>query len=144
MSEEESQQLAERLQASQPFIMVYLLAAEEMESERPHPGWLLELGGLICEVMTRAQPKLPTVTGDELDAAEEKNTKCLHALEEESEMQWTNTIEHMMQHYAQAPLLGKVIELLMAGHEEIPELAGEEVGIGLLHLKTVIDCLDAN
>jgi hypothetical protein len=35
-----------------------------------------------------------------------------------------------------------MIELLMAGQEETPELAGDEVGVGFLHLKTVIDVLD--
>jgi len=30
----------------------------------------------------------------------------------------------------------------MAGNEDEPELAGEHVGLALLHLKTVVDCFD--
>jgi hypothetical protein len=30
----------------------------------------------------------------------------------------------------------------MEGNEDEPDLAGDNVGLALLHLKTVIDCLD--
>jgi hypothetical protein len=40
------------------------------------------------------------------------------------------------------PLLKSVIEALLIGNEEEPELAGDDVGTALLHLKTVLDCLD--
>jgi hypothetical protein len=42
----------------------------------------------------------------------------------------------------QMPLLGAVLEALMEGNEEEPELLHEDIGLALLHLKTVIDCLD--
>ena len=32
--------------------------------------------------------------------------------------------------------------MLMSGNEEAPELAPESVGMGLIYLKTVVDCLD--
>jgi hypothetical protein len=32
--------------------------------------------------------------------------------------------------------------MLMAGHKEIPELAPKRLGIELIHLRTIIDCLD--
>ncbi len=35
-----------------------------------------------------------------------------------------------------------MLELLMAGYEEEPEFAPENVGIALIYLKTIIDCLD--
>jgi hypothetical protein len=47
-----------------------------------------------------------------------------------------------MSTYNQIEVLNAVIEALMSGHEEEPELAGEHIGLALLHLKTVVDCLD--
>jgi hypothetical protein len=38
--------------------------------------------------------------------------------------------------------LGAVVEALMDGHEKEPNLAPEHLGLALIHLKTVIDCLD--
>ena len=40
------------------------------------------------------------------------------------------------------PLLTTAIESLMSGNEEEPEMVRESIGLELLHLKTVLDCLD--
>jgi hypothetical protein len=53
-----------------------------------------------------------------------------------------DAVQEMISTYNQMPLLGAMVEALMEGNEEEPEMAGENVGMSLLHLKTVIDCLD--
>ena len=142
LSEEETVKLAERMQEEQPFILVYLLAAERSEEEARDPGWLLELGAFVWSVMCAGKKKPQSVTDEQLEAAEEANTQHLEQLEQGSEMDWMEGARGLIKRYNQAPLLGVVIELLMAGQEETPELAGDEVGVGFLHLKTVIDALD--
>ena len=141
-STDQAQQVAARMQSQQPYIMVYLLAAEEQADEGAEPGWLLWLGGVICEAAARAHPRLRQVAGDDLLAAEEKNVQMLEKLEDGSEMDFVAAVERLLSTYNQQPLLGAVLAALMAGHEEAPELAPDNIGVALLHLKTVIDCLD--
>lgn len=142
LSEAESVKLAERMQKEQPFIMVYLLAIEQAEAAEHDPGWLLELGAFIWMAMSQENKKLRQVTGEDLEAAEAVNTRHLEKLDQGAEIEWLEEARNLIKHNNQAPLLGLMIELLMSGNEENPELAGEEVGLGFLHLKTVIDCLD--
>jgi hypothetical protein len=142
MSEEEAQALAQQMQERQPFMMVYLLAADENWMAEDEPGRLLELGAIIWQIMSAAGKKLREVSGDELEACEEANVKFLEKLDEEPEMNFTDSVMKMMADYNQMPLLGAVVEALMEGYEETPELAPENIGMALLYLKTVIDCLD--
>jgi hypothetical protein len=79
---------------------------------------------------------------DDLEAAEQANVKFLEDLEAGSEMDHMAGLQNLMATYNQVPLLSAVIEGLMSGNEEEPEMAGEGIGLALLHLKTVLDCLD--
>ncbi len=82
------------------------------------------------------------MTGEELEAAEDANLKFLEEMDAGSEMDFVAGMQKMVASYNQMPLLGAVLEALMQGHEEHPELAPENLGMVLLDLKTVIDCLD--
>lgn len=142
MSEEQAQALASRMQKQQPFVMVYLLAADENWMAEDEPGRLMELGAIIWQIMSSVGKKLREVSSDELEAAEEANLRFLEKLDEEPQMNFTDSVMKMMADYNQMPLLGAVVEALMAGYEDTPELAPENIGMALLYLKTVIDCLD--
>ncbi len=141
-SEKESKQIAKRLQKKQPFVMVYLLAMDENLLEGRDRGRLLELGTFIHEIMSSVNCNLRKVTGEELEAAEDANLKFLEEMDAGSEMDFVAGMQKMVASYNQMPLLGAVLEALMQGHEEHPELAPENLGMVLLDLKTVIDCLD--
>lgn len=142
MSEGQARQLAERMQKEQPFLMVYLLAGEQEEDDERNKGSLLELGAFVWSLMAKRHGKLRTVTAEEIEAAEAANVRELERLEESSEAEWAETCAAMLEKGNQGPLLGVLVELLMSGNEETPELAGDDVGVGLLHLKTAVDCLD--
>jgi hypothetical protein len=141
LSETDSQKLVDRMQQEHPSILAYLLAMEE-ETEDREQGWLLELGCFIFSAMSKGDKKLQTVTGEQLEAAEEQNSLMLEKLDGGSEKAWMNAVSDLIQKHNQAPLLRSVVEMLMADDEDAPELDGEYVGAGLLYLKTVIDCLD--
>jgi hypothetical protein len=143
-TEAQTLELAKLMQERQPALMVYLLASEEtMEGAgEEDAGWLLSLGGIVFSIMSGQSPDLPTATPEEIEAAEEANLAMLEQLNEGSEADWMTSIQKLMFNYNQAPLLGAVVEALMEGHEDAPELAPDTVGLGLLALKTVIDCLD--
>jgi hypothetical protein len=142
MSEAETRQLADRMQKEQPVIMAHLLAIENAEPEAHDPGWLLELGAFVWWVMTQAGKKLKPATREELDAALDKNSRELEELDPKSETEWMEGARRFIKFYDQAPLLGLVIEILISENEENPDSAEDEVGLGFLHLKTIIDCLN--
>jgi hypothetical protein len=141
-SPDQARSLAERMQQEQPFIMVYLLAAEESMLDETERGSLLMLGATIWQIMSASGPPLRQVGDTELETAEEANIRALEDLESDSEMASTEAMQRLIGNYNQMPLLGAVVEALMDGHTDEPDLAPEHLGLALIHLKTVIDCLD--
>jgi hypothetical protein len=142
LSDEESERLVRRMLQEQPFIMLYLLAADEQWMAQEERGRLQELGAIVWEIMSQNGQKLRQVSPKELEAAEDANTAFAQQLDEGPEMQFQEAILHMMANYNQMPLLGTIVEALMEEYEEAPSIAPDGVGMALLHLKTVIDCLD--
>jgi hypothetical protein len=141
-TEEEGQRLLDSMAKQQPYIVAYLMAVEETLMAEEERGQLM-LIGLICWQIVFAENKnLRAVTMEELEAAESANVKFLEEMEAGSEMDHMASLQDLMANYNQMPLLSAAIEALMADHVEEPELAGENIGLALLHLKTVLDCLD--
>ncbi len=141
-TEEEAQCLMDAMAKQQPFIVAYLLAVEETLMGDQERGQLTLIGLILWEILSGESPGLRQITMDDLEAAEEANVKFLEELEAGSEMDHMSALQNLMTTYNQVALLNAIIESLMAGHEEEPELAGEHIGLALLHLKTVLDCLD--
>ncbi len=141
-TEEEAQRLLDAMAKEQPFVVAYLLAIEETLMDDEDRGQLMLIGLILWEIISAGSPGLRQITMDDLEAAEEANVKFLEELEAGSEMDHMSALQNLMTTYNQITLLNAVIEGLMAGHEEEPELAGEHIGLALLHLKTVLDCLD--
>lgn len=138
----EMQRRFKRFSEQQPFLMAYLLAGDEEFVEEENRGDLLYLGLMIFEVLTGERGGLPEVGEDPLMEADERNMQLVLSLDEASEMHFQEAIERMLEGYNQQPLLTAMLEVLMSGNEDTPELAPESVGMNLIHLKTVIDCLD--
>ena len=141
-TEEEAQRRLDAMVKEQPFIVAYLLAVEETLMGEEERGQLVLIGLILWEILSTEQPGLRKITMDDLEAAETTNLKFLEELEAGSEMDHMAGLQNLMATYNQVPLLSAVIESLMAGDQEEPELASETVGLALLHLKAVLDCLD--
>jgi hypothetical protein len=141
-TEEDAQQLMDGMAKQQPFIVAYLLAVEETMMSGEDRGQLMLIGLILWKIFSAENRELVTVSKDVLEAAEETNIKFLEELEAGSEMDHMRALQHLMSTYNQIEVLNAVIEALMSGHEDEPELAGEHIGLALLHLKTVVDCLD--
>ena len=138
----EMQRRFKRFSEEQPFLMAYLLAGDEEFVEEENRGDLLYLGLMIFETLSGERGGLPRVGEDPLMEADELNMQMVLSLDEASEMQFQQAVERMLEGYNQQPLLTAMLEVLMSGNEETPELAPESVGMNLIHLKTMIDCLD--
>lgn len=142
-SDAECEDMSERMKAEQPFILIYLLACDEnLYEDEEERGSLMELGAIVWRVMAAGDAPLRVVTDEELEAAEQANLKMLEDMDDDSDEQMAGLVTDFFTDYNQMPLLGAVLEALMSGHEDNPEEAPDNIGLALLHLKTVIDCLD--
>lgn len=134
--------MAQKMQEEQPALMVYLLAQEENLDSAEEPGWLMQLGCFVWFVFLQQGNKLREVSPEQIEKVEDKNIRYLENLDQGSEIDHMDASKRLITSYNQAPLLGFLIEMLMQNDEDAPELAGDDIGMGLLILKTVVDCLD--
>ena len=141
-TEEEAQRLLDVMAKQQPFVVAYLMAVEETLMGAEERGQLILIGLILWQIVSAEKPDLQQITMDDLEAAETANLKFLEELEAGSEMDHMAGLQNLMTNYNQVPLLSVVVEALMGGNEEEPELANENIGLALLHLKSVLDCLD--
>ena len=141
-TEEEGQRLLDVMAKQQPFVVAYLMAVEETLMGEEERGQLILIGLILWQVVSAEKPDLRPITMDDLEAAETRNLKFLEEMEAGSEMDHMAGLQNLLATYNQVPLFTVVIEALMGGNEEEPELTGENIGLALLHLKSVLDCLD--
>jgi hypothetical protein len=138
-----SQELARQFMEAQPALGLYVAAQHENLLEQGADSPLIELCLAAWQAMTEtAAHSLPQASPEAIDAAEDANAKELERLEQGSEFEWQDKAAWMAKRYQQHELLGFGIEVLMAPHEDQPELAPETLGLELLCFKTVLDCLD--
>ncbi|MBK8000270.1 MAG: hypothetical protein IPK15_16500 [Verrucomicrobia bacterium] len=141
-TEEEGQRLLDVMAKQQPFVVAYLMAVEETLMGEEERGQLILIGLILWKILSEQKTDLRQINMDDLEAAETANLKFLEELEDGSEMDHMAGLQNLLATYNQVPLLSAVIESLMADNEEEPEMANENMGLALLHLKSVLDCLD--
>ena len=143
LEETETDLLVKRFMDEQPALGIYLLAnLEEVEGGAEHTR-IVELVVAAWQAMSKsAGRQLPAATPEEIERAEDANTRSLEELDEGSEFEWENSVRDLLQDYNQREILGFGIEILMSGNEDTPELAPESIGLEMVCLKTVVDALD--
>lgn len=141
-TEEEGQRLLDVMARQQPFVVAYVMAVEETLMGEQERGQLILISLILWKILSEQKSDLRQITMGDLEAAETANLKFLEELEDGSEMDHMAGLQNLLATYNQVPLLSAVIESLMADNEEEPELANENMGMALLHLKSVLDCLD--
>jgi hypothetical protein len=142
LHEDQSRDLMKRFTEEQPFLTIYLLVGDEELEEAGEQSSFIPLAALIWDCLLAQKGTLRQVDDKVIDRAERTNIGFLKKMEAESEMRQNEATHGLLAGYNQQALLFFVIEVLMSGHEEAPELAPENIGMQLLRLKTVIDCLD--
>lgn len=143
LDEKGSQAMAQQFIAEQPALGVYLLAQSEELAGGPEESRSFEIVVSAWQAMTQAAGRqLKPVSPEQIEAAQEANTQALGQLDEASESEFMDWAGNMVEHYNQREIIGFTLEILMAGNEENPELAPDSIGLELLAVKTVVDCLD--
>jgi hypothetical protein len=145
MDKKQTDAVVKKFMKEQPALGIYLFANTESLGEDAQDRPVIDLVIACWQALSQAAGRsLKSVEPEVIERAEEINTQNLEKLEEASEIEWQNTVRVNFREYAQRELLGFGVEVLMSGNEENPELAPESIGMELLWLKTVIDCLEAS
>jgi hypothetical protein len=143
LDETETNALVAKFMDEQPALGIYLFANMEQMEEGAEHTRIVELVVAAWQAMSKsAERQLPAATPEEIERAEEANTRTLEELDETSEFEWENSLRDLFRDYNQREILGFGIEILMSGNEDTPELAPEGIGLEMIWLKTVVDALD--
>jgi len=143
LDEKGSAQLSKAFFKAQPVLGVYCAAQHDNLGDEGKTSPMVELTIAFWQAMTRANGgPLPMATIEETEAAEEAITKQLETLEEGSEMDLHTHALRTIENHNQREMLRFGIEILMSRHEEDPDLAPDSLGLEMIWLNTVVECLD--
>jgi len=134
--------LVDNLKEQQPFVFTYLMATGSELLNQNEREALLFMGIMVWEIAENGSRSLPMITGELLDSKEEKNIEMLEYLAGEPETEFMETVEKIMECYPQAELLKYIIDRLMEEPDKGVALRDDSIGMMVLYLKTLIDCMD--
>jgi hypothetical protein len=135
-------QFVDKLGHEQPFVLTYLMTTGSDILNPKEREALLFTGLMIWHISTLKRLKIPEISSEMIDEKESKNIKMLEYLAGEPESDFMETVNHIMTKYPQAELLKFVIDKLMSDPEDDVEIREENIGMIVIYLKTIIDCLD--
>lgn len=133
-----------QMSEEQAVVMPYLMAVGEDDYDESESEGFFYLGFSLWYIMRKINDKMPMVSEEEVEAAENNNFKMLEVLSDETEAGITQLIEMIVENYNQPNLFGYVVESLMEEEDDDGELLFDpgNSGMMLIYLKTVIDCFD--
>ncbi len=134
--------LIQKMSSEQPGLLAYLMACGEDIFNQSEKELVLYIGVVVWQIMSKGGQKLPKVTVEQLEKAEEKNFMMLEDLVDESEGDFIAVVDNTISNYNQLEVLHYVVEAIMEDEEEV-EIDEDNKGYMLIFLKTVIDCLDS-
>ncbi len=142
MAPEEAQKSMQAMGEEQPMLLAYLMAAEDENFNEEERGLFVYIGFVVWRIMSEGGGAAPVINEERIERAEAGNLKMLEYLEGETEADFAQTVETLSNSYNQREVLRYVVEALMEEPEEGEFFREENKGLAMLHLKTVIDCLD--
>lgn len=134
--------LVTNLGKEQPSILTYLMATGNEILDQQEREAMLFMGVMIWHIVSEIMSEIPEITIDMLEDCEENNMAMLEYLAGEPDSEFMDTTENIMAKYHQAELLRYIIDRLMEEPDKGIELNADNVGMMVIYLKTIIDCLD--
>ena len=142
MEPEDSPRLVELLERKQPNVLSYLLATGGDILEREERMVVFFMGVLLWYVIDSLEIKVPEIPLESLVETEAKNFEMLEYLAGEPDSEFMSTVEKIMAHYNQSPLLQYIIGKIMEEPQKDMLVSESHIGVMAIYLKTVIDCID--
>ena len=127
----------------QPAIVGFLRAAEEEIFQDDDRGALLLHGLWAWRAFLAAHHEPREIDEDDLEAAYTANERTMFELEASTAANVMDTAADWTETYRQMPLLAAILQQAMSGDLAETRRVDDFLGLIILHMKTVIDCLDA-
>lgn len=143
MTPRQAQKIIHRIGQEQPVILAYLMAAGDDLFNQEERELLLYLGVVIWLIMIEGKTGLKKISEKILEEIENTNFKMIEYLEGEPDGHFAETVELIYSNYNQPAVLKYAVESLMESMEANDEqIRNDNLGMMLIYLKVVIDCLD--
>ncbi len=139
---QEARHWLEDLVQKQPALDHYLFAADEHFAPSDSRGLIFLTGFLIWQTMSHGSRIRRQVTAKDLETAQKSNRDWLYELEAGAHLTRCDLIEKLSDNSRQKPLWKSVLRTLMEESSIANNLQDASRRLALLHLKTVLDCLD--
>jgi hypothetical protein len=140
-SAREGKALAEKFAAEQPIVMAYLMAVDGDLFNADERELLFYLGAVVWQMMAQGDAPLPQVTEPMIEQAEAANQAVLESLADAPDDDAHAAMAQLLQEYAQPEVFKYVVTALMESTQE-EGIREENLGVLMVNLKTVIDCLN--
>lgn len=140
VSTDQAPALINEMNAHQPALLAYLLAASEADYTQGG-DIVLYMGVVVWQIMQRWYKSLMRVSVAKLEQAEEENLADLEMLAQHTETQQWTVADFLLENYPEPEVLRYIVEGLMEPDEDGIEILGEEKGLAFIHLKTALDTL---
>ena len=141
IKERDAPGLITRMGEEQPIVLAYLMAyAKDLTEDEQ--GLLVLLGLNIWQMMSEDGPHPAKVSEEVIEEMEDKNVQMVEYQAEEFEFVQDDIAERLITGYNQRNILMYMLESIMEEPEDERVIQGDNIGIFMLCLKTVIDCFD--
>jgi hypothetical protein len=141
LSVRQGEQLTQKFMEEQPLVMAYLTAVDNDLLNEEEREWLFFLGTAVWQMMAQGDARLPQVTEQIVEQVETANQRTFETLADGSDEDTRAAMEKLLRDYNQSAVLKYVITALMESAQE-EGIRQDNLGVLMLDLKTVIDCLD--
>ena len=133
----------QRIGAEQPHVLAYLLGVDDHILNQDERDLLAYLGMVVFEMMCQGSKHPPRVKRGMLRRALEKNLEVVESCRGRGSNELVETVRKMLTGYGQPEVLRYILEAIWEDSEEGTCIRDRMKGMILIHLKTVLDCLDA-
>lgn len=138
----DAKQWMEELMQEQPAIDAYLFSADEHFCPSDERGVVFLLGFFIYKMYIDRHQDLKPVDFTDLKEAEINNIQKLYELAEGAHFHFDEAMAKLEPNYRQMPLLNWLKEHLSSIHPGSDRWPDANFRLAVVHLKTVMDCLD--
>lgn len=141
LSAREGRALGEKFVTEQPIVAAYLMGVDHDLFNEDERELLFYLGAVVWQIMLQGDKPLPRVTEHMIEEAERANVAVIESLQDAPDEVAYATIGRMVQEYPQPEVLKYVINALSESTTE-EGIRQDLLGVMMIDLKTVIDCLN--